>query len=258
MSLRKIACLLLGVALTGGLCWTETAQAQIVNVLPMTSGGPGFNGQVNGAVDWRSGNVDSLRTAGDVMLSNRVDRHLLLAVVKGELGIKSDAMYLAKVFEHLRYRVGIGGRWSGEFYGQHSYDKFQRLKFRVLSGAGLRFDVAEWAGGQVAIGTSYMPEFEELNAEVSSEGMQFFHRWSNYLSFGLGLGKEFSFSSTTYIQPRFDAFSDYRLSNESGFKLTIGDVLVSPLSFALAYDSRPPATVENTDISIRSTLGLRF
>jgi len=242
----------------GLLLGVAPGSAQIVNVLPMASGGPGFSGSANGAVDWRSGNVDSLRTAGDLMLSFRADRHLTFVVVKGEMGVKSDALYLAKAFEHLRYRVGIGGRWSGEFYAQHGYDKFQRLKFRVLSGAGLRFDVAEWEGGQVAIGTSYMPEFEELNAEVSADGLQFFHRWSNYLSFGFGLSKEFSFSSTTYIQPRFDAFSDYRLSNESGFKIALGDMLVSPFSFGLAYDSRPPETVENTDISIRSTLGLRF
>ena len=249
----------LGMTVTCALLWgAAPASAQIVNVLPMASGGPGFNGSVNGAVDWRSGNVDSLRTAGDLMLSLREDRHLTFVVVKGEMGVKSDALYLAKAFEHLRYRVGIGGRWSGEFYAQHGYDKFQRLKFRVLSGAGLRFDVAEWEGGQVAIGTSYMPEFEELNAEVSTGGPQFFHRWSNYLSFGFGLGKEFSFSSTTYIQPRFDAFDDYRLSNESGFSIALGDVLVSPFSFALAYDSRPPKTVENTDMTIRSTLGLRF
>jgi len=236
----------------------QSAEAQIVNVLPMASGEEGFSGAVNGTLDWRQGNVDSLRTGGDVLLSAKSNSHLVFLITRGELGIKSDQMFLGKIFEHLRYRVRVGGRWSLEHFAQHAYDKFQRIKFRVLLGSGLRFDVVEWDGGAVAFGTSYMPEFEELSATVSDSGLEFFHRWSNYLTFMLQFGEPFSFQSTTYIQPRFDAMSDYRLSNESGFQIQVQDVFVSPFAFGLAYDSRPPETVEGLDLTIKSSLGVRF
>jgi len=236
----------------------RSAEAQIVNVLPMASGEEGFSGAVNGSLDWRQGNVDSLRTGGDVLLSAKSKSHLLFLITRGELGIKSDEMFLGKIFEHLRYRVRVGGRWSLEHFAQHAYDKFQRIKFRVLLGSGFRFDVAEWDGGAIALGTSYMPEFEELSADVSDSGLEFFHRWSNYLTFMQQFGEPFSFQSTTYIQPRFDAMSDYRLSNESGFQIQVQDIFVSPFAFGLAYDSRPPKTVEALDLTIKSSLGIRF
>ena len=118
----------------------DSASGQIVNVLSMAGDGEGFSGAVNGAVDWRSGNVDSTRATADLMLSLRGDKDLVFLVTRGDLGIKSDAMYLAKVFEHIRYRRSIGGRWSTEVFAQHTYDEFQKLQFRLLGGLGLRFE----------------------------------------------------------------------------------------------------------------------
>ena len=118
--------------------------------------------------------------------------------------------------------------------------------------------MVEWEGGAVAIGSAYMPEFEELSADVSDKGLEFFHRWSNYLTLMFRFGEPFSFQTTTYIQPRFDEISDYRLSNESGFQIQVQDVFVSPFAFGMAYDSRPPNTVEALDMTIKSSLGIRF
>ena len=238
--------------------WPSIAEAQIVNVLSMAGEGQGFSGAVNGAVDWRSGNVDSTRATADLMLSLRGDRDLVFLVTRGDLGIKSDALYLAKSFEHLRYRRAIGGRWSSEVFAQHTFDKFQKLQFRLLGGLGLRFDVVEWQGGAVAVGTAYMPELERLNEGVEDGAGTFFHRWSSYFTFSAQLGEPFVVNSVTYAQPRVDQFSDYRISHEFSFRIQVQDVVVSPFTFSLQYDSRPPQGVEELDLGIRSTLGLRF
>lgn len=242
-----------------GVFFLGEAQAQIVNVLPFARNGEeGVSGMINGALDWRSGNVDSTRVAADGMLSLSQGDHLTLLMAKGEMGMKSDALYLAKAFEHLRYRYRLMGPLSLETFAQHGYDKFQRLTYRVLAGLGMRYDVVSWESGMLSIGTAYMPEMEKLSEGISDEPSSFYHRWSNYLSFVAAIGDVATFSTTAYVQPRLDVFSDYRLSSETNFQLTIGKILVSPFAFSLAYDSAPPPSVEKLDMSIRSTLGLRF
>ena len=78
---------------------------------------------------------------------------------------------------------------------------------------------------------------------------------TNYISLTEVLSeKRVKFDLTAYYQPKFEDFSDYRLTFVSQLDITIvGQLSVLP-SLNYAYDSSPPSGVRVDDSSTRVSL----
>jgi putative salt-induced outer membrane protein YdiY len=78
------------------------------------------------------------------------------------------------------------------------------------------------------------------------------------LALAVRLDDGLRFTSTTYVQPRFDAPEDYRLLDESAFEANLGKRLTAKVSIVVRYDSEPPTGVHPTDVDVRNSLGATF
>ena len=106
-----------------------------------------------------------------------------------------------------------------------------------------------------------MAEEERLNPEMiaGSEQVQRLNwRSSSYLSATYLPKDGISWTSVVYLQPRVDAFADYRLVAETGLALSLNKRFAFTFDARYRQDSSPPQTPEgsaevlDTDVSIKN------
>ena len=82
-------------------------------------------------------------------------------------------------------------------------------------------------------------------------------RMSDYLVLSLKLPNDKGeITSTTYYQPLYDRFSDYRLSNQTLIALNFTKNLAFTTSFSYTFDQNPPIGIATETISISNGLRL--
>lgn len=228
------------------LCWLGSGQAvaQIVNVQSLLNQKKqGLLLQVAGSADWRVGNVNFALFRGAMLMRFLHQKHTLLLSSQGGFGTKGEDRFVARAFGHLRYRYTFLPWLGVETYGQVEFNEFWRLATRGLGGVGF---IAKWSPSrsfQVLLGTAYMFEFNRFSDPYvyPNEGAdKVFHRWSNYLRLSFQPSRIFSVQNTTYIQPSFENFSDWRLLVDSSLLFRLNKWLWIKVSHVFAYRSVPP------------------
>jgi hypothetical protein len=219
-----------------------------------------FFANVNGSFTGRTGNVDNMLAGAGLFAGSLVGRHLFFLRAEGNYGRFEGTTTVAKSFAHGRYNLEIDPRWFVELFTQAQQDRFQRLKLRDLYGAGLRFAVLGFEDVELHLGAAYMLEYESIDVAPAAldRTTSWAHRLSTYLALAIRLDEGLTFTSTTYLQPRFDALSNYRVLDESSFEATLGKRLTAKLSMVVRYDSNPPTKVKSTDVEIQNSLGATF
>jgi len=178
---------------------------------------------------------------------------LFLSLTKFKFVKAGEENFVNEGFQHLRYNQNIKHWLVYELFGQLQYNEKVRIRLRGLVGSGLRFLVLDKKKQKAYIGISYMYEYDE---ESKSLVIHHDQRASSYLSANIKLKDYLSFASTSYYQPLFNDFSDYRLSSESSLIFNISKRLNFKTTFSITYDSRLPEEVPNTIYSM--TNGLRY
>lgn len=253
MTRTRTALLTLTLAAAGLSLAQPAARAQIVNTQPLLSAivEDGLSGELTGALDWRTGNVDLLRLSGGLLMVYRAHPHTLISSSQLDFGRKSGEDFLLKVFSHLRYQLWLTDDVTWEAYGQLAHDQFKRLSLRALVGTGPRFTLIPGPLVSLYAGVSYMFEYERYSEEetlVDSGMRENNHRASVYLTGRFQLDDFVTFADTVYYQPRLDAFgSDYRVLNETQLALRFSRSLAMAFTVTIAYDANPPTTVETLD-----------
>ena len=244
------------------------AQAQIVNVQQLAGKPikPGMTGQAALTADSLGGNSQLLTGGGSGTLFWRQAAWLSLVMVTGAYGVKgtdgkwADDPYQAKIFEHLRVRRELGDGLSVETFAQHEYDRWRRLKLRVVAGGGMRYDTDVGKGLHVAAGLAYMAQWEELLKPKAGDplGLALEHRLSSYVVAALELSETSALSLTAYVQPKLGDFSDLRGLVDAAIVLAAGKTVAVRLNWAVGYDTRPPASVRGYDTTGKFALVLGF
>ena len=250
-----------GLTLVAGVLLARSGGAQIVNVLgQVRKAKEGFSLKGLVGVDWRTGNTRLFVVSGGIRVAFKHERNLLFLVASGNLGYASGKKYVAKSFEHLRYRVRLLRRFYGETFFQHSFNEFGRLAMRLLYGIGPRLLVFEWQSGYLAVGSAWMLEVERLGTGVQDDSGQrsIVQRWSNYAELSYGLGESLTLQETVFYQPMFANMRDFRLLSELSLHFKIIQHLGFVTAFTLAYDSRPPLSVEKLDTTLKSSVTFTF
>ena len=107
--------------------------------------------------------------------------------------------WLNKGYQHFRY-IYQNKKLGFEGFIQHQYDKAQKIQFRMLMGAGARWQLVKNDSLQFAMGFSTMNEYE--NPVDADPFVQI--RLSHYLSFAFQVNENISLSTTNYYQPPFN------------------------------------------------------
>ena len=242
--------------------------AQIINVQPSLNVEEpnGITGEVAAEGSWKTGNSEWLRITGGLSTRYRQDRHHVYLMASGRYFSSADDSFDKQIAEHARYRFDLTEWLAPETYAQHEYNEFRRLLVRLLGGVGPRFTPYKSDIFYVAIGTSYMLEYERLNDVKDDSGIPFVdasdselnHRWSNYISWNLVIDKRLQLSNTNYYQPRFDDFKDFRILSELSFAVQIVGTFSLKITGSVSYDSRPAISVKRFDSLLGFGLGLTF
>tara|TARA_B100000609_G_scaffold199680_1_gene206370 strand:+ start:15605 stop:16198 length:594 start_codon:yes stop_codon:yes gene_type:complete len=176
---------------------------------------------------------------------------------QGGLGIKSDERFVARAFSHVRYRYMFLKRLGAETFGQLEYNEFWRMAARRLAGLGAVFRVRPLKQLSVMFGTAYMFEYNQYSDSFQYPGggnEKIFHRWSNYIRLKFQLDKILFFQHTTFFQPSFEDFADWRLLVDTSLSIKLKKWLAITISHVLSYNSIPPVGGATTVSPLDSSL----
>ncbi len=237
------------------------AAAQInIERLRLEDDRQGLIGSVSVAVNFQTGNTEKRRGDGKVRLDlQRPESHSFL-VLNGDFDWTAGANVSNKGLAHVRHIHQPGARVSPEAFGQINYDKARSLDLRALVGAGAQVVLTERDRGRASLGLAYMFEREELDLPPGSThpGETSHHRVSSFLALSFEPRPGLALASTSYVQPRLDAFSDVRVLSQSQLAVQLLGPLSLDLTLNLAYDADPPDEIESLDVSLRTGVGIQF
>ena len=255
----SMASIVVYLAFTGILPTHEEAHGQIINVSAL-AGKPvkdGHTGTVNLALMARAGNTQILVSSANTTNFWRFGEHVLLLTAKASYGLKggrgewNEEPYQERIFEHLRYRRDISDWLSVEGFVQHEYDRWRRLRFRGLAGAGPRFDFDLGKSSHLGLGVAFMSQWEELLSPKAGDlhGIHQESRLSSYLSASIKLNDDAALSGSFYVQPNLARFSDVRGLVDAKITVALTKRLALRVLLALNYYTAPPAQVRGYDAS---------
>lgn len=260
-------CLLLTlIALTMGC--PESALGQIVNVQQLAGKPikPGLTAQAAVTGDWLSGNSQLATAGGSGSVFWRAGPWLSLVTVAGAYGRKgsngkwAEDPFQSKIFEHVRVRRELQDGLSLEGFAQHEYDRWRRLKLRMVTGGGVRYDMDAAKGLHLAGGVAYMAQWEALlkPQPVDSTGLVLEHRVSSYFVGAADLSENSALLLTVYVQPKISDVMDLRGLVDIAVVLAASKAVALRVNWALGYDTRPPATVRGYDTTGKVALVVGF
>ncbi len=168
------------------------------------------------------------------------DKSLTLLLVNGNFLKAGGEKFDEKAFAHLRYNYKVAQKLSTETFAQVQYNKLLLIELRALAGAGLRYRFLKSEDGKQRIygGLAYLYErtrFLEGNAATN------WHRLSSYISFTFRPWEGVTLINTTYFQPRFSDFANYRFSTESRRNTPLGKKTSLFTDFTFSIDQSLPA-----------------
>jgi hypothetical protein len=265
--------------------WSSSVAHAQVNIEKLRSSGveDGLSGSAGLSTSLSTGNVQFADLAATAHMEFKRDKNLIFWVMNGRFAAKrtqsdllaepdvglwdEEAHFSNLMLQHIRYNRSLGERAWWEVYTQYEYNEFLLLDRRVLGGTGPRFTLFDGKKGGMWAGTSAMVESERLNPEgiaPSESTDNLYLRWSSYISGTIQPSEATTWITTVYIQPRFGALADYRLSGETGLSFKVNKRLSFSLDAKLRHDETPPVTPEgsaevlSTDMSISNGIKITW
>lgn len=218
--------------------------AQIVNIEEMRITGTNdslrWYGALKGAFSIAKVQEQTMRLHGESRVQYKHRRHVLLLLLNADFLRAGGQAFSNAAFAYLRYNYKLRTPLSWEVYAQQQTNRLLLIKNRTLVGTGLRqrFFVNRAQNSRLYLGTAWL---YEQNYFVENYGQQAWQRWSNYVSITLRQQKTGTvLQGTTYWQPAFSDFRNYRFSTEWSLELPLGKHLRFSTDFAYSLDRGLP------------------
>lgn len=232
--------------------------AQVVNIegKRINSDSTGFDGQLEGNFSMNQNNTFLVSLNTKAQVQYKWENDLLLLVGDWRFTIGDQQRFLNDGMLHLRYNRKINNWLRLEVFNQIQYNELLSVHFRYLLGFGPRFKLTGKSEVfKMYLGTMYMLEYEDVK---SDDTIHVDSRMSNYLSWTLDPPGPFSFTATTYYQPLFKDWEDFRLSGMYNFKFRVIKRLDFKVDFNFLFDSRPPSTIRKFIFSLSTGVIFKF
>jgi putative salt-induced outer membrane protein YdiY len=205
------------------------------------------------------GNTNGAVGGGAAFAGITSGRHMAFVKFQGDFAEFSGKVSIEKAFTHARYDVRLFPFLYGEVFAQIEENPFQRLAIRQVDGVGLRVSIVERREVHLFVGTAWMADYEKLSDDTLLLGTfvgphWWAQRWSNYASVAWKMNDRARFSDALYVQPRWNAFSDYRLFNDAAFVMDIDKRFSAKIDCQVHYNSAPPSRVLPLDVDTVTSL----
>jgi hypothetical protein len=218
----------------------------------------GFGARLRLSLSAYQGNTQGMVAGASALLGGRSERHLGFFNASGDYAHIGGETAVHKSFVHLRHNYQLYPFLWWEEFGQSETDRFRRVRWRGLLGTGPRFGLFREPAAELYYGTAYMLEYTAVGSGAEYAEPRRVHRFSNYAALALRPDDRISFSTVTYVQPRFDELSDVRVLNVTGLEFKVTELLQSRIDTTTRYESRTPEGVKSTDFEFKSSLELKF
>lgn len=238
--------------------FAATVRSQIVNVesYRKKTDTIGWAGNAEATIFINKNNDFVLAFNTNIQLQYKTKRSLYLMLTDlATVRANTDQRFVNGGFQHFRYNYKITDRFVWEAFVQGQFSEPLGIDWRYLAGTGPRYKIFGGDQFRLYVAALYMSEWEKTN-DINS-GIQY-NRMSSYVSFTLAPNENVSVVSTTYYQPRFDQWDDYRIAESLNIKTNITKQLYFKLEYTLLYDTKPPAGIVNTTYNLNSGFGLDF
>lgn len=189
-------------------------------------------------------------------LQYRIEKNLFFLIGDYKISRSSDTDFQDAAFLHFRYNRPLRDQITAEAFTQIQDDKISLLKYRFLAGVGARVSLVQNESINMNFGVIPMYEFEEL-LDVTSTTHQDF-RISQYLNTVLNISKTADFYTTTYFQPIYNKWEDFRLHNESRLVVSLTESLNLNVTNTFSWDAKPPSGAPKKRISLKVGFGIDF
>ena len=236
-----------------------TLEAQVVNIerKRIATDTTGWFGSANlsfaGSKTTKS--ILSLFAGGLLEYKPKSNKDLWLLISEFSLISGDNEKFSNSGFAHVRYNRKLNETFRWEFFTQIQYNGLTKIDTRALGGTGVRIKLTQSEQAKFYLGIAWMYEYEKL---LEPEDYNYDNRLSSYFTFTLLPEESVSFTSTTYVQPKFADFSDYRLTNETNLTLGVTKKLNLSVTFKYNYDVAPPEGVPTSTYYFINGLELEF
>jgi len=248
---RLIACI--GIILYSN----QIIYAQIINIESrrMATDTTGWAGDIGIAVSASKNALSYFTFNGKGHLQFKTENDIWLGIVDYNMVHAGGEDFGKSGFGHLRYNRKLSQLVRFEVFTQGQFNEVSKIDVRYLNGVGFRFKLSQFERAKFYYGITYMNEYEEIidEAVINKD-----HRLSSYFSFTLAPEKGITLSNTTYIQPLFNDFQDYRLSNDTRLYFKITGRLNFVTTFHYLYDANPPVDIPNSNYQVDNGLTYGF
>lgn len=167
----------------------------------------------------------------------KIPKHLWLFVNDLDFREANSNKFVNKSAQHFRYNYRFHEKIALEAFLQSQNDEISAIRFRGLIGTGLRFKLSKNEDYKFYLGSLVMYEHEDIISTVEENNRHW--RSSSYFSMSLAPKNNISIVSTTYFQPRFSMFSDFRVSSQTTIALEVFKNLRFTTNFTYQYDEFP-------------------
>lgn len=232
--------------------------AQIVNIESsrIQTDTVGWAGSGGAAVSLTRNTQQVLTIDLEAHLQYKTEKSLWLLL--GDYGFLKGGKekFLLNSFAHLRYNRKINKWLRWEFFSQVQSNHIMQIQSRYLNGTGPRFKIVSTEPFRLYAASllMYEHETERTKPAVVHNNM----RSSSYLSFTLLPGKNVEFVSTTFFQPRFSNWNDYRIFNQSSLQIDASRRFSMYLRWNWLFDTRPAGTAPRTSYQLVSGFEVEF
>lgn len=231
--------------------------SQIVNIESqrINSDTTGFDGHLDASVSMSQNTRFLFSVYGKAQVQYKWKNDLLLLLGDYNFTTGDGERFLNNGMGHLRYNHKFLPWLRYEAFTQLQYNELLQVRLRFLAGTGPRFKLTPWDKYKVYIGTLYMFEYEEVAVD---DTIHRDHRLSAYLAWSINPGKVFSFNATTYYQPLFKDWSDFRVSGSYALTFRVWKRLAFKVEYIMTYDSRPPTDVPSLNYTLKTGVVFNF
>ena len=185
-------------------------------------------------------------------------RDLFLILGNYDLSRANSTSFSNAAFLHVRYNRKISKVLRWEAFSQLQYNRVLGIATRALTGTGPRWKFLHGKSSSAYLGTLYMLEYEETSSAVPIRSRD--HRLSSYFSTSVDLPKWLpgELISTTYYQPQFGKWADFRVSHETSVELAVNKKLRATTRFNYFFDSKPPEGIARRALGVEQGFRVQF
>jgi hypothetical protein len=214
----------------------------------------GFKGNIEVGFTFIQNINDIFQSNNSANLHYIKKKHHVLSMTNSNLSVVNSNRLVNDGFQHFRYIYKLNDVFTPEAFTQLQHNQVLRIKARWLNGFGGRLALVEQDSVRLYFAALYMYEIEhELTGFKNHH-----HRFSNYISFGLPIGKQISLDFIGYYQPDINNPKDFRVSTQIQLDMRITEKFGFRMSGSWFYDSYPPEGIRNAFFNFRNSFRYTF